>query len=88
MTLTPRESEVAAALRDYRHQTGLSPTYRELARIVGVSHGRLAELLWQLAQKRVVGIDKSKARSLTILRPDLLPPMERTTRIAFRGEVA
>lgn len=85
--LTERQMEVVCAIRQYRHVHGISPTYRELARSLGIVHVAIAEHVWALAQKRIVRCEKGKARSLEIVREDVLPPLVKNTRIEYRGEV-
>jgi repressor LexA len=87
MNLTPRQTDVIVAIRNYRHLHGYSPTMQELADQLGTSKVTIFEHVGALEKKRVLRRDKHKARSLEIVA-DVLPDEERTTKLPLLGNIA
>src|ERR1700759_4161545 len=88
MNLTPRQTDVIVAIRNYRHLHGYSPTMQELADQLGTSKVTIFEHVGALEKKRVLKRDKHKARSLEITSDDKLPDEERATKLPLLGNIA
>src|SRR5947199_319080 len=80
MNLTPRQTDVIVAIRNYRHLHGYAPTMQELADQLGTSKVTIFEHVGALEKKRVIRRDKHKARSLEIVSEDLLPDEDRAAK--------
>src|SRR5215211_5694853 len=88
MNLTPRQTDVIVAIRNYRHLHGYSPTMQELADQLGTSKVTIFEHVGALEKKRVLRRDKHKARSLEIISEGKLPDEERSTKLPLLGNIA
>src|SRR5947199_8753018 len=88
MNLTPRQTDVVVAIRNYRHLHGYSPTMQELADQLGTSKVTIFEHVGALERKRVLRRDKHKARSLEIVDDSRLPDEERATKLPLLGNIA
>jgi repressor LexA len=88
MNLTPRQTDVVVAIRNYRHLHGYSPTMQELADQLGTSKVTIFEHVGALEKKHVLQRDKHKARSLEIIAPELLPDEDRSTKLPLLGNIA
>src|SRR5215217_3273823 len=88
MNLTPRQTDVIVAIRNYRHLHGYSPTMQELADQLGTSKVTIFEHVGALEKKRVLRRDKHKARSLEISSDELLPDEDRPTKLPLLGNIA
>jgi len=88
MNLTPRQTDVLVAIRNYRHLHGYSPTMQELADQLGTSKVTIFEHVGALEKKRVLQRDKHKARSLEIIADELLPDEDRSTKLPLLGSIA
>jgi repressor LexA len=88
MNLTPRQTDVLVAIRNYRHLHGYSPTMQELADQLGTSKVTIFEHVGALEKKRVLHRDKHKARSLEIIADDRLPDEDRSTKLPLLGHIA
>lgn len=71
MNLTPRQSEVASAIRDYLYLNGYSPTLQEIADQLGVRKVAIFEHVNQLEKKGVVIRDPYKCRSIKMVAGQL-----------------
>lgn len=71
MNLTPRQSEVASAIRDYLYLNGYSPTLQEIADQLGVRKVAIFEHVNQLEKKGVVTRDPYKCRSIKMVAGQL-----------------
>src|SRR5688500_12742262 len=88
MNLTPRQTDVIVAIRNYRHLHGYSPTMQELADQLGTSKVTIFEHVGALEKKRVLRRDKHKARSLEIISEDKLPDEDRNTKLPLLVNIA
>jgi repressor LexA len=88
MNLTPRQTDVIVAIRNYRHLHGYSPTMQELADQLGTSKVTIFEHVGALEKKRLLRRNKHKARSLEIIKSDLLPDENRSTKLPLLGNIA
>ena len=88
MNLTPRQTDVIVAIRNYRHLHGYSPTMQELADQLGTSKVTIFEHVGALEKKRVLRRDKHKARSLEIVSDEKLPDENRDTKLPLLGNIA
>ena len=88
MNLTPRQTDVLVAIRNYRHLHGYAPTMQELADSLGTSKVTIFEHVGALERKHVLRRDKHKARSLEIVTDEMLPDEERTTKLPMLGNIA
>src|SRR5688572_32217925 len=88
MNLTPRQTDVIVAIRNYRHLHGYSPTMQELADQLGTSKVTIFEHVGALEKKRVLRRDKHKARSLEIVTDERLPDENRSTKLPLLGNIA
>ncbi|MGF1635329.1 MAG: transcriptional repressor LexA [Phycisphaerae bacterium] len=88
MNLTPRQTDVLVAIRNYRHIHGYSPTMQELADQLGTSKVTIFEHVGALEKKRILRRDKHKARSLEIIVDELLPDENRATKLPLLGNIA
>jgi repressor LexA len=88
MNLTPRQTDVVVAIRDYRHLHGYSPTMQELADQLGTSKVTIFEHVGALEKKRVLRRDRHKARSLEIVADEKLPDENRSTKLPLLGSIA
>jgi len=88
MNLTPRQTDVIVAIRNYRHLHGFAPTMQELADQLGTSKVTIFEHVGALEKKRVLRRDKHMARSLEITTDELLPDEERSTKLPLLGAIA
>lgn len=80
MSLTPRQSQVVSAIRDYRHLNGYSPTMQEIADQLGItSKVTIFEHLGALERKGVISRLKHKARSLEVVESEGGPEKTRDT---------
>lgn len=71
MNLTPRQSEVASAIRDYLYLKGYSPTLQEIADRLSLSKVTVREHIIQLEKKHVVRRDRYKERSIEMVEKRL-----------------
>src|SRR5258708_6579657 len=88
MNLTPRQTDVIVAIRNYRHLHGYAPTMQELADQLGTSKVTIFEHVGALEKKRMLRRDKHKARSLEITSDEKLPDEERATKLPMLGAIA
>jgi repressor LexA len=88
MNLTPRQTDVIIAIRNYRHIHGVAPTMQELADQLGTSKVTIFEHVGALERKRVLRRDKHKARSLEIISEEKLPDENRSTKLPMLGNIA
>ena len=88
MNLTPRQTDVIVAIRNYRHLHGYSPTMQELADQLGTSKVTIFEHVNALEKKRVLRRDRHKARSLEITADGKLPDEERGSKLPLLGSIA
>src|SRR5947199_5678352 len=88
MNLTPRQTDVIVAIRNYRHLHGYAPTMQELADQLGTSKVTSFEHVGALRKKRVLRRDKHKARSLEITADGRLPDEDRSTKLPLLGSIA
>jgi repressor LexA len=88
MNLTPRQTDVVVAIRNYRHLHGYSPTMQELADQLGTSKVTIFEHVGSLEKKRVLRRDKHKARSLELVSDERLPDESRSTKLPLLGNIA
>ena len=88
MNLTPRQTDVIVAIRNYRHLHGYSPTMQELADQLGTSKVTIFEHVGALEKKHVIRRDKHKARSLEIVSEEKLPDEDRSTKLPLLGNIA
>ena len=88
MNLTPRQTDVIVAIRNYRHLHGYAPTMQELADQLGTSKVTIFEHVGALEKKHVIRRDKHKARSLEIVTDDRLPDEDRSTKLPLLGSIA
>src|ERR1700683_3915192 len=88
MNLTPRQTDVITAIRNYRYIKGSAPTMQELADQLGTSKVTIFEHVGALERKRVLRRDKHKARSLEIVSEDKLPDENRSTKLPMLGNIA
>src|SRR5271170_3484104 len=88
MNLTPRQTDVVVAIRNYRHINGYAPTMQELADQLGTSKVTIFEHVGALERKRVIRRDKHKARSLEIISEEKLPDENRSTKLPMLGNIA
>src|SRR3954470_1822425 len=88
MNLTPRQTDVIVAIRNYRHLHGYSPTMQELADQLGTSKVTIFEHVGALEKKRVLRRDKHKARSLETTSDERLPDEDRSTKLPLLGNIA
>jgi len=67
-TLTERQGEVLAVIRDYIQVNGIAPTHAELAKAIGVSSTRAAaDHLKALAKKGHIHLHNEKTRGIQLL---------------------
>src|SRR5438876_84240 len=88
MNLTPRQLDVMVAVRNFRHLHGYSPTMQELADQLGTSKVTIFEHVNSLERKHLLRRDRHKARSIEILKDDLLPDENRPTKLPLLGKIA
>ncbi len=88
MNLTPRQTDVIVAIRNYRHLHGYAPTMQELADQLGTSKVTIFEHVGALEKKRVLRRDKHKARSLELVSDERLPDESRSTKLPLLGSIA
>ena len=88
MNLTPRQTDVLVAIRNYRHLHGYSPTMQELADTLGTSKVTIFEHVGALEKKKILRRDKHKARSLEIASDKKLPDESRATKLPLLGNIA
>jgi repressor LexA len=88
MNLTPRQTDVLVAIRNYRHLHGYSPTMQELADMLGTSKVTIFEHVGALEKKKILRRDKHKARSLEITSDKRLPDESRATKLPLLGNIA
>ena len=88
MNLTPRQTDVIVAIRNYRHLHGYAPTMQELADQLGTSKVTIFEHVGALEKKHVLRRDKHKARSLELVGDERLPDESRSTKLPLLGSIA
>ncbi len=88
MNLTPRQTDVLVAIRNYRHIHGYAPTMQELADTLGTSKVTIFEHVGALEKKKILRRDKHKARSLEITSDKRLPDESRSTKLPLLGNIA
>src|SRR5580693_3470787 len=88
MNLTPRQTDVVVAIRNFRHLHGYSPTMQELADQLGTSKVTIFEHVGALEKKRVIRRDRHMARSLEIISDEKLPDENRSTKLPLLGNIA
>ncbi|MCB9857469.1 MAG: transcriptional repressor LexA [Phycisphaerales bacterium] len=84
---TPRQTEILTYVRDYQHKHGYSPTYDEIAEVLGISKVTVFEHLTTLEERGLLRREKHKARSL-LLADHLELPDERPGCIPLEGRIA
>ncbi len=62
-----REQEVLDSITSFRDVYGYSPSYAQLAKLMGLSKARIAQIIDSLIIKRLVAKDGNKARTLQVL---------------------
>lgn len=62
-----REQEMLEHLSVFREVYGYSPSYKQLALLMGVSKSRVAQIIESLIIKKLVTKDGNKARTLQIV---------------------
>ncbi len=72
---TPRQRELCLFVRDYRAATGMSPTFEEIGRKLGISKVTVWEHVHSLVKQRVLTVDKHKTRSLMLAPATELDPL-------------
>ncbi len=88
MNLTPRQTDVVVAIRNYRYLHGYSPTMQELADQLGTSKVTIFEHVGALEKKGVIKRDKHASRSVELIHEDLLPDENRATKLPLLGNIA
>src|SRR4029434_416950 len=88
MNLTPRQTDVIVAIRNYRHLHGYSPTMQELADQLGTSKVTIFEHVGALEKKRVLRRDKHQARSLDVTSDACISDENRDTKLPLLGNIA
>lgn len=88
MNLTPRQTDVLVAIRNYRHLNGYAPTMQELADQLGTSKVTIFEHVGALERKRIIRRDKHKARSMEIISEEKMPDENRGTKLPLLGNIA
>jgi len=69
--LTPRQSEVLAAINLYKERTGFPPTISELAGLIGCSSGNAAAgHVKSLQKKGYLSVAPGAARGITVLKKE------------------
>lgn len=69
--LTPRQSEVLAAINLYKERTGFPPTISELAGLIGCSSGNTAAgHVKSLQKKGYLSVAPGAARGITVLKSE------------------
>lgn len=66
-TDSEREQEVIEHISTFRDIYGYSPSYSQLAQLIGVSKSRIAQIVEVLIIKKLVTKDGNKARTLQIV---------------------
>ena len=62
-----REQETIRHLINFKGQHGYSPSYSDLGRLMGISKGRVAQIIWNLEAKKIITKDGNKARTIRVL---------------------
>lgn len=65
-TESEREQEIIRHLINFKGKHGYSPSYADLARLIGVSKGRVAQIINSLADKKLIKKDGNKARTIQV----------------------
>ena len=66
-TESERERETIKHLINFKSAYGYSPSYSELAKLMDVSKSRVAQIIDDLEQKKLISKDGSKARTIQVL---------------------
>lgn len=66
-TESEREQEAVRHLINFKSQHGYSPSYSDLGRLMGISKGRVAQIIWNLEIKKIITKDGNKARTIQVL---------------------
>ena len=66
-TENEREQEVLEHISTFREIYGYSPSYKQLAMLMGISKSRIAQIVEALIIKKLVTKDGNKARTLQIV---------------------
>lgn len=61
-----RQQEAIRHLINFKGKHGYSPSYAELGRLMGVSKGRVAQIIWSLESKKIIRKDGNKARTIQV----------------------
>ena len=61
-----REQEVIRHLINFKGTHGYSPSYSDLAKIIGVSKTRISQIVWNLEAKGIITKDGSKVRTIQV----------------------
>jgi repressor LexA len=62
--LTDRQAQVLEYIVKYRHERGIPPTYREIARHFGVTVSAIYQSIDLISKKGMVNREKHRARSI------------------------
>lgn len=65
-TENERERETVKHLINFKSKHGYSPSYADLARLMGISKGRVAQIIWNLEAKKIITKDGNKARTIQV----------------------
>ncbi len=66
-TENEREQETIRHLINFKNKHGYSPSYSDLASLMGISKGRVAQIIWNLEAKKIITKDGNKARTIQVL---------------------
>ena len=66
-TESEREKEIIQHLINFKSAYGYSPSYSELAELMGVSKSRIAQIISDLELKKVIRKDGNKARTIQVM---------------------
>jgi DNA-binding MarR family transcriptional regulator len=61
-----REHEALRHLINFKGKYGYSPSYFDLAQLMGVSKGRVAQIINSLEAKKLIRKDGNKARTIQV----------------------
>ena len=63
---TKKQKELLSFIESFIAEHGYSPSYSDLAKIVGVSKTRISQIVWNLEAKGIITKDGNKARTIQL----------------------
>jgi hypothetical protein len=85
--LTPAETRVAVTIRDFRHDCGVSPTFDQIADLLGCSKTTVFGHVRSLRRKGAIRLQGPRTwNTLELTDAAALPPVDNATKLILLGD--